>query len=197
MLNGKGQELNLVWTSRFITAAILQGAIIVGLTVFIILEEISILEPGVSRVIASGGAGTWFTLGYVMYIVVGVIGVAVSALFYLYIERVLKKQYKDYNGARIVAWIHLILMNIGTTVAMGLLMLAGYRGGAAMLPTSVGGLGLDAGQAHEILAPFVEPIAIAILVLIFGIIGGGIGFLIVNRKKDIWLRYSCYNRIQL
>jgi hypothetical protein len=92
MLNGKGQELNLVWTSRFITAAILQGAIIVGLTVFMILGEISILEPGVSRVIASGGAGTWFTLGYVMYIVVGVIGVAVSALFYLYIERVLKKQ---------------------------------------------------------------------------------------------------------
>ena len=85
MLNGKGPELNLVWTSRFITAAILQGAIIVGLTVFIILGEISILEPGVSRVIASGGAGTWFTLGYVMYIVVGVIGVAVSALFYLYI----------------------------------------------------------------------------------------------------------------
>ena len=33
-------------------------------------------------------------------------------------------------------------MNIGTTVTMGLLMLAGYTGGAAMLPTSVGGLGI-------------------------------------------------------
>ena len=185
MLNGENQQLNLVWTRRFITAAIVQGAIIVGLTVFIIFGEISILEPGVSRVIAAGGAGTWFALGYVLYIVVGVIGVAVSALFYLYIERVLKKQYKDHNGARVVAWIHLILMNIGTTVAMGLLMLAGYRGGAAMLPTSVGGLGLGAGQAHEILAPFVEPIAIAILVLILGIICGGIGFVAVNRKKDI------------
>ncbi len=178
------QELNLVWTRRFITAAIVQGAIVVGLTVFIILGEISILKPGISRVIASGGAGTWFTLGYIMYLVVGVIGVAVSALFYLYIERVIKKQYKDHSGARIVAWIHLILMNVGTTFAMGMLMLAGYAGGAAMLPTSVGGLGLDAGQAHEILSPFVEPIAIAILVLIFGVICGGIGFLIVNRKKN-------------
>ena len=43
-------------------------------------------------------------------------------------------------------------MNIGTTVTMGLLMLAGYTGGAAMLPSSVVGLGFNAGQAHEILS---------------------------------------------
>jgi hypothetical protein len=36
-------------------------------------------------VIAAGGAGTWFTFGYVMYVVVGVIGVAVSAIFYYYL----------------------------------------------------------------------------------------------------------------
>ena len=48
-------EENLIWTKRFITAAIVQGAIIVGLTVFIILGEISIIKPGISRVIASGG----------------------------------------------------------------------------------------------------------------------------------------------
>jgi hypothetical protein len=75
-----------------------------------------------------------------MYIIVGVLGIAVSSLFYLYIERVLKRQYKAPKGARVLAWIHLILMNLGTTVAMGLLMLAGYRGGAAMLYTSVGGI---------------------------------------------------------
>ncbi len=93
----KGTE-NLIWTKRFIIAAIVQGAIIVGLTLFIILGEISIIKPGISRVIASGGAGTWFTFGYIMYIVVGVIGVAVSALFYLYLKRVLKKQYQGHNG---------------------------------------------------------------------------------------------------
>jgi Ni,Fe-hydrogenase I cytochrome b subunit len=115
---------------------------------------------------------------------------AVSALFYLYIERVLKKRYKDHNGARIFAWIHLILMNIGTTVAMALLMLAGYKGGAAMLPTSVGELGFNAGQAHEVRAPFVEPIAIAILVLIFGIICGGIGIFSGKQKKGHMTLYS-------
>ncbi len=104
---------------------------------FIILGQISIIKPDVSRVIAVGGAGTWFAFGYIMYIVVGVIGVAVSALFYLYLERVLKKQYRDYRGAKVAAWIHLILMNIGTVAAMGMLMFAGYAGGAAMLPASV------------------------------------------------------------
>lgn len=63
-------------------AAIVQGAIVVGLTVFLMLGQISIIKPEVSRVIAGGGAGTWFTLGYFIYIIVGVIGVAVSSLFY-------------------------------------------------------------------------------------------------------------------
>ena len=61
------------WARRFM-AAIIQGAIIVGLTVFLVLGQISILKPEVSRVIASGGAGTWFTFGYLSYILVGVIG---------------------------------------------------------------------------------------------------------------------------
>ena len=38
-------------------------------------------------------------------------------------------------------------------------------------------MGFNAGQAHEILAPYVEPIFVAILLLIVGVIGGGIGFL--------------------
>ncbi|HZD82179.1 MAG TPA: hypothetical protein VE076_04795, partial [Nitrososphaeraceae archaeon] len=33
-----------------------------------------------------------------------------------------------------------------------------YLGGAAMLPINVGGKGLNAGQAHEIRAPYVESI---------------------------------------
>ena len=77
------------WTKRFIAAAIIQGAIIVSLTAFLVLTQISFLKPEISGVIAAGGAGTWFTFGYIIYIVVGVIGVAVSALFYYYIERVL------------------------------------------------------------------------------------------------------------
>jgi hypothetical protein len=60
-----------IWAKRFMAAAIIQGATIVGLTIFFVLGQISILRPEVSRVIASGGAGTWFTFGYFTYIMVG------------------------------------------------------------------------------------------------------------------------------
>ena len=123
------------------------------MTVFLILSQISILKPEVSRVIAADGAGTWLTFGYVMYIVVGVIGMAVSALFYYYLEKVMGKYYSRYTIAKMMAWIHLSLLNIGTTAAMGLLMYAGYIGGAAMLPKIVGGSGFNPVQTHEILGP--------------------------------------------
>jgi hypothetical protein len=74
-------------------------------------------------------------------------------------------------------------MNIGIVVAAGLLMYAGYAAGTAMMPETVGGKGFDASQAHEILAPFIEPIAAAILVLLVGISLGGAGFLFVNYHK--------------
>jgi hypothetical protein len=171
------------WTKRFIAAAIIQGAIIVTLTAFLVLSQTSFLKPEISRVIAAGGAGTWFTFGYIIYIVVGVIGVAVSALFYYYIEKVLEKQYNTTIVAKALAWSHLVLMNVGTTAATGMLMYAGYVSGAAMLPLSVGGKGFNQGQAHQILAPFVEPISIAILLLVLGILLGGIGFLLMYKAK--------------
>jgi hypothetical protein len=175
-------NLSITWTNRFIHAAIIQGAIIVGLTIFLVFSQISFLKPEISRVIAAGGAGTWFTFGFIMYIVVGVIGVAVSALFYYYLEKILAKPY-DKRLTKLLAWIHLLLMNIGTTFTMGMLMYAGYIGGAAMLPANAGGQGFNAGQAHQILAPFIEPISISIIILLLGIILGGVGFILTSNKN--------------
>ena len=160
------------------TAAIIQGAIIVALTAFLVLGQISVLKPEVSRVIASGGAGTWFTFGYLTYIVVGVIGVAVSSAFYHYLSGSFTR------AASALAWVHLILMNVGTSAAAGIMMYAGYQGGAAMLPSAIGGRGFDAQQAHSIMAPFVEPIAVSILATLVGVIAGGAGFLIAYRRAQ-------------
>jgi hypothetical protein len=181
--NYDNNNLPIPWTNRFIYAAIIQGAIIVGLTIFLVFSQISFLKPEISRVIAAGGAGTWFTFGYIMYVVVGVIGVAVSALFYYYLEKVLARPYNK-RLTKLLAWTHLLLMNLGTTSAMGMLMYAGYIGGAAMLPEDVGGQGFNAGQAHQILSPFVEPIGIAIIILLLGIVLGGLGFLLTYNRKS-------------
>ena len=164
------------WARRFMAAAIIQGAIIVGLTAFLVLSQVSILKPEVSRVIASGGAGTWFTFGYLSYIVVGVIGVAVSSAFYHYMAGSFTRI------ASVLAWVHLILMNLGTSSAAGMMMYAGYQGGAAMLPVAIGGRGFDAQQAHSIMAPFVEPIGGSILAILAGVIAGGAAFLIAYRR---------------
>lgn len=163
-------------------AAIIQGTILAGLTIFLLLSQISFLKPEISRVIAGGGAGTWFTFGYVLYIVIGVIGVAVSALFYHYLENIMGKRMQ--RGTKVLAWVHLVLMNVGTVATMGMLMYAGYLGGAAMLPESVGGKGFNAGQAHEILAPFVEPISAAVFVTVLGVVAGGAGFLLTYRTSS-------------
>jgi hypothetical protein len=166
------------WARRFMAAAIIQGAIIVGLTVFLVLGQISILKPEVSRVIASGGAGTWFTFGYLSYILVGVIGVAVSSVFYHYLAGSFRR------AASALAWVHLLLMNIGIGAAAGMMMYAGYQGGAAMLPTAIGGRGFDAQQAHSIMAPFVESIAVSILVILAGVVAGGVAFLLGYRAQQ-------------
>jgi hypothetical protein len=166
------------WARRFMAAAIIQGTVVVGLTVFLVLGQISILKPEVSRVIASGGAGTWFTFGYLSYIFVGVIGVAVSSIFYHYLARSFTR------SRNALAWIHLLLMNIGTSAASGMMMYAGYHGGAAMLPIAIGGRGFDVQLAHNIMAPIVEPIGLSILLILTGVVVGGVVFLLGYRSEQ-------------
>lgn len=175
--------IQIKWTNRFVVAAIIQGSVITGLTLFFVFSQISFLKPEISKVIAAGGAGTWLTLGYTLYIVVGVLGVAVSSLFYYYLETVLKKPYDRFLN-KILAWMHLLLMNIGATTTMSMLMYAGYVGGASMLPKISGGQGFNAEQAHQLLSPFIDPIGLGIIVLIMGVIFGGIGFLLTYTRKD-------------
>jgi hypothetical protein len=46
-----------VWASRFMAAAIVQGAIIMGLTAFLVRRQ-AFVKLEVARVIADGSAGT-------------------------------------------------------------------------------------------------------------------------------------------
>lgn len=169
------------WASRFIFAAIIQG---LGATLVTGLLVLPWIKPPISMVVASGGAGTWFTVGYILYIVVGVLAVATTALFYHYFEVILNRPYAGI--ANYLAWVHLIMMNVGVVAAVAILMYGGYNGGAATLPTSAGGLGQNAGWVHvNILGPLVNPAGYAVIAAMAGVLAGGAGFLVTNFRKPI------------
>jgi heme/copper-type cytochrome/quinol oxidase subunit 1 len=167
----------------FLYAAIIHGAI-ASLITFLggFGDTIGLYHVAVARVIASGEAGTWFTLGYVMYIIVGVVAMAVTSLFYFYIETLQGKVYK--GAAKALAWIHLVLGNIGVAGAAILAMVGGYLGGAAMQASQFGGSGWNTGQVHvNILQYYTEPIAAFLMLALIGFTLGGLGYVLTLRSK--------------
>lgn len=119
---------------------------------------------------------------FAMYVVVGVLGVGLSALFYHHIEVVMGKTYS--GAADDLAWIHLVLMNVGIVGSTWTITYVGYLGDVELWPTSQGGMGWTIEQvAEQILTQFMAIIGIMLLVTGIGILAGGIGFLITYRKK--------------
>ena len=165
--------------------AVIQGLLAVVATVLVV-EPLSNFNInwyyGPSRVIAGGGGGTWLFVGYISYLVVGVVATAVTAIFYFYIEGVRGKVYKGFSN--LLAWGHLLLMNVGVAASMFLMMYGGYLAGYAAAPAAGGGLGYDTGQIHvQILSPLVQPIGLFILVGALGAVLGGLGFIVRSRGK--------------
>jgi heme/copper-type cytochrome/quinol oxidase subunit 4 len=174
------------WANRFIIAAIVQGALAAGLTGYLLAAGVGLLG-GVpaSKIVAGGGAGTWLTVGYLTYIILGPIAVAVTALFYQHLETGLRSPYTGWT--KLMAWAHILLMNIGVVGATWLMMNAGFRGGAAAFPISQGGLGYNganAGLVHTNIMQYYPPyIASFIAIAIAGAFLGGMGYVIIWRRS--------------
>jgi len=168
----------------FIYAAIVQGAAAAGITFLGAFgDQINLLPVAVARVIAGGEAGNWFTVGYLAYLVVGVVAMAVTSLFYFYIETVAGKPYRGLS--KTFAWIHLVLGNVGVAGASFLAMWGGYWGGAGMQPATFGGKGWNAGQVHvNVLGPLTVPIAGFVTLALLGFLVGGLGYILAMRAKS-------------
>lgn len=180
------QSIQGKWAARFIAAAILQGLCAIIITVLIIdpttLLNGSGLWYSASKVIAGNGAGTWLFVGYIAFMVVGVMGTAVTAIFYFYIEGVQGKLFK--GPTSYLATAHLVLMTAGVDAAMFLMMRGGYLAGWASAAKTAGGAGLTGLQIHEqILGPLAYPIGAFVLIGALGALLGGLGFVIRSRQK--------------
>jgi hypothetical protein len=170
------------WASRFIWAAIVQGALTAVLSFLLLLGEVNVLPVRVSLLVSTTVPGIWIALGYVAYVLIGAMGMAVTALFYHYLEVNLKK---PYTGMRIwLARLHLILSNVGIAGTSWLVMYVGYLTGIATLSKSFGGLGLPLEQVEvSTVGSFLAPIVFFALLTILGIFVGGVGYVLVYRSK--------------
>lgn len=176
-------EAESVWAKRFIGLAIVQGAL--ALAIMVIFLSLNLFgAPGQqpSRIVAGGSVGTWLLVGFTGYLVVGVLAVGLSALFYHYLEVVRGNRYTGVNTG--LAWAHLILLNVGAAGASWLMMLAGYTGGSHLLTSETPPPAVY-GEVHALIEWTILPIAIFIILGALGVLLGGLGYVRAWFRKGV------------
>lgn len=170
----------LRWTDRFIIAAIIQGGIITTMALVIVAVQMTNTEINIIQFLSLSFEGTakWFFLGIIFHLIV-IVAVAVTALFYSHLEITLGKRFTRISN--ILAAIHLIGMNVGGAGAMMIMTFAGLAGTGVLLVFTEGRLGP---KNLAILDSFIEPIGGFVAFLAVGVISGGIGFIIAYKRSS-------------
>ena len=167
------------WIDKFIISAIIQGGIITVMSFVIVGFQATHTEINLIQYLSNTFEGTakWFFLGIIFYLIV-VLAVAVSALFYSHLEITLKKKFS--KASNVFAAIHLIGMNVGGAGAMIIMAFAGLAGTGILTVFTEGKIGP---KYPAIMDSFIEPIGGFIAILAFGVICGGMGFILAFRNK--------------
>ena len=127
------------------------------------------------------GPAKWFFLGYIFYMIL-VVAIATTAIFYNHLEINMEKKIRGVRA--IMAWIHLIGMNVGgaaTTISM---ILAGLMGSGALDLILSAGNTTELQQNQAIMDQFIPPIATFAGVLSIGVIVGGISYITTYLQKN-------------
>ena len=155
------------WFKRFTLVALFNGFLALVWTVPVLFAgEFGLPDYRISKTIAGGSIGTWGFLGYVIFLVVGIGIVSLSAMAYYIIPRA--SNTTVYNN--MLALAHLVLLEVGTLGASVLLAWTGYVGGQILLDN--GPLPSTFTTIHENIVVYVGPIMVFVLI---GILGGLVG----------------------
>ena len=166
------------WVDRFIIAAIIQGALVTGMALVIVIMQAANSQINIIQFLSRSFDGTakWFFLGIIFHLII-IIAIAVTALFYSHLELTLKKEFS--KTSKVLAYIHLIGMNVGGAGSMMRMTYAGRAGTGLVSVFTEGKLGP---KYPEIMDSFIEPIGGFIALLAIGVICGGIGFVMAYRS---------------
>ena len=168
------------WGNRFIAAAIIQGGImtLIALSMvviqFIFASKLNIIQ---FLSLSFEGPAKWFFLGIIFYLIF-IVAIAVTAIFYIHLEVNLKRKISGILS--VLAWIHLIGMNIGGPLATILMIFAGLSGSGIISIFTEGKIGQ---QNVEILNTLIAPISISIGILSIDVICGGLTYTLTYIKE--------------
>src|SRR5918994_3110112 len=166
-----------MWANRFLKSAIIQGAAITLLTVLFVSMQLffsSTINIIQFLLLSFEGPTKWIFLGYIIYIIL-IVAIATTAVFYNHFEVNMLKRICGFRS--ILAWTHLIGMNVGG-VSITLSMI--YAG---LVGLGIIGIVLSGGNISElrpntqIMEEFIIPISIFAAILVIGLIAGGLTFL--------------------
>ena len=169
----------LRWVDRFIIAAIIQGAIVTVMALVIVTIQIMNNQINIIQYLSLSFEGTakWFFLGVIFHLII-IIAVAVTALFYSHLEITLNKNFS--RKSNVLAAIHLFGMNVGGAGAMMVMTYAGLAGTGLLSIFTEGKLGP---KYPQIMDSFIAPIGGFITLLAVGVVCGGLGFLLAYRNN--------------
>lgn len=164
--------MKLRWADKFIIAAIIQGAVVTLMALVIVAVQLTNSDINIIQFLSLSFEGTakWFFLGIIFHLIV-IVAIAVTALFYSHLEITLRKKFS--RVSHVLAWIHLIGMNVGGAGAMITMTFAGLAGTGILSVFSEGNLGT---KNPAIMDLFIEPIGAMIALLATGVICGGVCF---------------------
>jgi len=173
-------DVKSTWGNRFIIAAILQGGIITIMALSMVGAQAVFTKVNMIQFLSLSfeGPAKWVFLGLMFYLIL-IVAIAVTAVFYSHLEINLKRSFA--GKSKILAWIHLIGMNVGGTGTTLLMIFAGLSGSGVMELFTKGEIGR---QNLAVMDSFIPPIGLFIGLLALGVMCGGLAYTMAYLRKQ-------------